>query len=448
MTRFPDDFLWGAATSAYQIEGSPLADGAGMSHWHRFAHTPGNTANGETADVACDHYRRWRDDVELMKSLGLTAYRFSLAWGRLLPEGRGRVNAQGVDFYSRLIDALLAANIRPMVTLYHWDLPAALDDRGGWLNPDCVEWFADYAELTFEKLGDRVPLWATINEPWVIADGGYMFGPLAPGHRNLYEAPIVSHHLLKAHGAAVRRYRAMSAKGAIGLVVDLAPKDPATESEQDRAATERSDAYKNRQYLDPVFRGEHPPEMREIFGDAWPDQPADDPLIRERIDWLGVNYYTRNVIRHDHQPPLYGEPVLVPGSDYTTTGWEIYPEGLTRILLWVTERYGKLPLYVTENGCSLDDVVSDAGRVDDAVRVRYLADHLLAVSKAVDGGADVRGYFAWSLFDNYEWSSGYSKRFGLVHVDFETLKRTIKLSGEFYREVARTNGAALDRVIA
>jgi beta-glucosidase len=448
MTRFPDDFLWGAATSAYQIEGSPLADGAGMSHWHRFAHTPGNTANGETGDVACDHYRRWRDDVELMKSLGLTAYRFSFAWGRLLPEGRGRVNAKGIDFYSRLIDALLAANIRPMVTLYHWDLPAALDDRGGWLNPDCVEWFADYAALAFEKLGDRVPLWATINEPWVIADGGYMFGPLAPGHRNLYEAPIVSHHLLKAHGAAVRRYRASGAKGAIGLVVDLAPKDPATESEQDRAATARSDAYKNRQYLDPVFRGEHPPEMREIFGDAWPDLPADDPLIRERIDWLGVNYYTRNVVRHDHQAPLYGEPVLVPGADYTTTGWEIYPEGLTRILLWVTERYGRLPLYVTENGCSLEDVVSDAGRVDDAVRVRYLADHLRAVHEAIRGGADVRGYFAWSLFDNYEWSSGYSKRFGLIHVDFETLKRTIKLSGEFYREVARTNGAALDRVIA
>jgi beta-glucosidase len=445
MTRFPDNFLWGAATSAYQVEGSPLADGAGMSHWHRFAHTPGNTANGETGDVACDHYRRWREDVELMKSLGLTAYRFSLAWARILPEGRGRVNQAGMDFYSGLVDALLAAGIQPMVTLYHWDLPAALDDRGGWLNPECVEWFADYASIAFETLGDRVPLWATINEPWVITDGGYLFGALAPGHRNLYEAPIVSHHLLKAHGAAVRRFRASGARGAIGLVVDLAPKDPASDSAADRAATTRSDAYKNRQYLDPVFRGEHPPEMKEIFGDAWPALPADDPLIREPFDWLGINYYTRNVMRHDDALPLRGEPVEVPGAVYTVTGWEIYPEGLTRILLWVKERYGALPLYVTENGCALTDVVSAPGRIEDPVRVRYLADHLRAVRKAIDAGVDVRGYFAWSLFDNYEWSSGYAMRFGLVHVDFKTQKRTIKASGEFYREVIRTHGETLDQ---
>ena len=445
MTRFPDNFLWGAATSAYQVEGSPLADGAGMSQWHRFAHTPGNTANGETGDVACDHYRRWREDVELMKSLGLTAYRFSLAWARILPEGRGRVNQAGMDFYSSLVDALLAAGIQPMVTLYHWDLPATLDDRGGWLNPECVEWFADYASLAFETLGDRVPLWATINEPWVITDGGYLFGALAPGHRNLYEAPIVSHHLLKAHGAAVRRFRASGARGAIGLVVDLAPKDPASDSAADRAATARSDAYKNRQYLDPVFRGEHPPEMKEIFGDAWPALPADDPLIREPFDWLGINYYTRNVMRHDDTPPLRGEPVRVPGAVYTETGWEIYPEGLTHILLWVKERYGSLPLYVTENGAAVADPPCAPGRMEDPARMRYLADHLLAVRKAMDAGVDVRGYFVWSLFDNYEWSSGYAMRFGLVCVDPKTQARTVKASAEFYREVIRTRGEVLGK---
>ena len=271
--EFPAGFLWGTATAAYQIEGSPLADGAGPSIWHRFSHTPGRTARGETGDVACDHYNRYRDDVALMKSLGLNAYRFSISWSRLLPEGIGRTNPAGIGFYDRLVDALLEAGITPLVTLYHWDLPAALDDRGGWLNRDVADWFAEYAGVAVNALGDRVPTWVTLNEPWVVTDGGYLHGALAPGHSNLYETPIASHNLLRAHGSGMQALRAGGARQA-GLVVNIEPKYPASDSAEDVAATQRADAYMNRQYLDPVFLGSYPDEMREIFGDAWPEHSA------------------------------------------------------------------------------------------------------------------------------------------------------------------------------
>ena len=293
--KFPDNFLWGAATSAYQIEGSPLADGAGPSIWQRFSHTPGMMSNGDTGDVACDHYRRMESDVQLMKQLGLKAYRFSIAWSRVMPEGKGRVNEKGLDFYSRLVDQLLENGIEPLATLYHWDLPAALDDRGGWLNPDIADWFADYATVMYKKLDGRVKKWATLNEPWVVTDGGYLHGALAPGHRNKFEAPIASHHLLRSHGAAVQAYRAVG-KHQVGIVVNLEPKYPATDSAEDRAAVKRADAYMNRQYLDPVFFGKYPDELKEIFGEAWPEWPqADMDLIRQPIDLLGFNYYTRSV---------------------------------------------------------------------------------------------------------------------------------------------------------
>ena len=301
--EFPRQFLWGAATSAYQIEGSPLADGAGPSIWHRFVRTPGLVKDGDTGDVACDHYRRMQDDVALMKRLGLTAYRFSIAWARILPEGRGRVNEGGLGFYERLVDTLLAHGIQPTATLFHWDLPAALDDRGGWLNPDVADWFADYASVVFRRLDDRVKLWATLNEPWVVTDGGYLHGALAPGHKNRFEAPIASHHLLRSHAKAVQAYRALG-KHQVGLVVNIEPKYPASQSAQDLAATRRAEAYMNRQYLDPVFHGRYPEEMREVFGEAWPEWPqADFDLIRQPIDFLGVNYYTRNVTRHDPREP-------------------------------------------------------------------------------------------------------------------------------------------------
>src|SRR5215208_3084821 len=291
--RFPNSFLWGAATSAYQIEGSPLADGAGPSIWQRFTHSPGLTANGDTGDVACDHYRRWRDDIGVMRELGLNSYRFSISWSRVLPSGTGRVNERGLDFYRQLVDGLLEAGIAPNATLYHWDLPVALDDRGGWLNRDIADWFADYARVMFRALGDRVPMWATLNEPWVVTDGGYLHGALAPGHRNLFEAPIASHNLMRSHGAAVQAYRA-EAKQRIGLVVNLEPKVPATDRPEDLEATRRADAYMNRQYLDPVFLGSYPEELAEIFGEGWPAHPDEDmALIRQPIDFLGVNYYTR-----------------------------------------------------------------------------------------------------------------------------------------------------------
>ena len=448
---FPPGFVWGAATAAYQIEGSPLADGAGPSIWQRFAHTPGRMLNGDTGDVACDHYNRWREDIALMKDLGLQAYRFSISWSRVLPDGCGRVNPKGLGFYERLVDGLLENGIQPVATLFHWDLPAALDDRGGWLNPDIAEWFADYAALMYQRLDGRVRRWATLNEPWVVTDGGYLHGALAPGHRNRFEAPIASHHLLRAHGRAVQAYRGYG-RHEIGLVVNIEPKYPASDSPEDLAATRRAEAYMNRQYLDPVFFGTYPEEMREIFGEAWPEWPqADMDLIREPLDFIGVNYYTRNVTRHDESSwPLRAAPVRQPMHTYTETGWEVFPQGLTDTLLWVKQRYGSPKMFITENGAAFFDPPraeadsSGARRVRDPLRVSYLHQHLRAVHDAIEAGCDIGGYFAWSLLDNLEWSLGYSKRFGVVHVDFETQQRTLKDSARYYSRVVASHGAALE----
>jgi beta-glucosidase len=444
--EFPADFLWGSATSAYQVEGSPLADGAGPSIWHRFSHTPNLVRDGDTGDVACDHYRRWRDDVALMKSLGMTAYRFSIAWGRVLPAGRGAVNAAGLDFYDRLVDELLASGIEPMVTLFHWDLPAALDDLGGWLNPDIAGWFADYASVVFRRLDDRVKLWATLNEPWVVTDGGYLHGVLAPGHRNRFEAPIATHHLLRAHGAAVSAYRALG-RHRIGIVVNLEPKYAASDDAADRAATERADAYMNLQYLDPVLLGRYPDALQAIFGDAWPSWPAEDlASIAQPVDFVGINYYTRSVTRFDAGVwPLRAAPVRQDLATYTETGWEVYPQALTDVLLRIKARYGNPPVYVTENGAAFyDPPVAANGRVADPLRVEYLRQHLAAIHAAMQAGANVRGYFAWSLFDNFEWSLGYSKRFGIVHVNFHDQVRTPKDSARFYASVIASRGRVLD----
>ena len=445
MIEFPRDFLWGAATSAYQVEGSPLADGAGPSNWHRFSHTPDRVHDGETGDVACDHYRRYAADVGLMQSLGINAYRFSVSWSRVIPGGRGAVNPAGVDFYDRLVDALLANGIQPMVTLYHWDLPAALDDLGGWLNPEIAKWFADYAAVMFRKLDGRVKLWTTLNEPWVSTDAGYLHGVHAPGHRSPFEAPIASHRLLLAHAEAVRAYRA-EGRHRIGLVANLEPKYPASDDAADLAAVVRADAYMNRQYLDAVFLGRYPDELAEVFGEAWPRWPADDlALIRQPIDFLGVNYYTRAVTRFDPRSwPLRAAALRQKRATHTETGWEVFAPGLTRVLTWVKERYGNPPVYVTENGAAFFDPPTLAGdRLADPLRVDYLRSHLTAVQAAIEDGVDVRGYFVWSLLDNFEWTHGYSKRFGIVHVDFETQQRTPKDSARFYAEVIASNGRML-----
>ncbi len=446
--RFPDDFLWGAATSAYQIEGSPTADGAGRSIWHRFSHTPGNTWLDQTGDIACDHYRRYRDDVALMSELGLNSYRFSISWSRIYPKGTGVVNKKGIDFYSRLVDVLLEKGIKPNATLYHWDLPEALDDRGGWLNRDIAEWFCDYAVTMFDALGDRVEMWSTLNEPWVVTDGGYLSGVLAPGHSSLFEAPIATHNLLRAHGTAVERFRSTSAakKGKIGLVVNLEPKYPASESPEDLDAVRRADAYMNRQYLDPVFLGKYPEELAQLFGEAWPEWSDEDMrAIKQPIDFLGVNYYTRRVERHHPDYlPLRTKHVPQPQHIETATNWEVFPEALTRVLLWVKERYGSPPVYITENGAAFYDPPHTIdGRVEDPLRVEYYRQHLRAAHEAMKKGVDLRGYYAWSLLDNYEWAHGYSKRFGIVHVDYETQQRTVKSSGRYYSSVIRSKGEIL-----
>ena len=441
---FPDGFLWGAATAAHQIEGSPLADGAGPSIWTRFAHTPGMTFRGDTGDVACDHYRRWKDDVRLMRELGLTAYRFSVSWSRVLPEGIGRVNQAGLDFYSRLVDELLENDITPLLTLYHWDLPAALDDRGGWLNRDSAQWFAEYGRLLYRALDGRVQKWVTLNEPWVIADGGYLHGVLAPGHRNRFEAPIAAHNLMRAHGAAVLAYRA-EGKHEIGLVVNIEPKYPASESPEDHAAVGRAHAYMNQQYLDPALLGSYPPELRQIFGEAWPEWPAEDfELIRQPLDFIGINYYTRSVTHAATHYPLDTGAVRQPLGTYTETGWEVFPKGLTDTLLWVKERYGDIPMYITENGAAFfDPPVAEEGRIRDPLRIDYLHKHLRAVHDAIRMGCDVRGYMAWSLLDNMEWSLGYSKRFGIVHVNYATQQRTPKDSARWYGNVIAAHGRNL-----
>jgi beta-glucosidase len=443
---FPEGFLWGAATSAYQIEGSPLADGAGPSIWQRFAHTPGMMANGDTGDIACDHYRRYKDDVQLMKALGLQSYRFSINWARVLPEGTGRINRAGLDFYARLVDELLENGISPNATLFHWDLPAALDDRGGWLNRDSAHWFAEYAEVMFKALDDRVPRWSTLNEPWVVTDGGYLHGVLAPGHRNKYEAPIAAHNLMRASGAGIQAYRAHG-RHAIGVVFNIEPKYPASERAEDIAAAGRAHAYMNQQFADPALLGSYPPELSECFGDAWPDFPAADfTLTRQPVDFVGINYYTRSVVRDDPaQYPLRATPVRQPNRTHTETGWEVYAQGLTDTLTAFKARYGDIPLYITENGSAFyDPPVADGDVVEDPLRTHYLRSHLQALHRAIDAGVNLKGYYAWSLMDNLEWSLGFAKRFGLYHVDFASQKRTPKATAKFYARVIASNGAALD----
>ncbi len=443
--RFPEGFLWGAATAAYQIEGSPLADGAGPSTWHRFAHVPGKIVNCDTGDVACDHYRRWRSDIALMRELGLQSYRFSVSWSRVLPEGRGRANQAGLDFYERLVDGLLEAGIAPNLTLYHWDLPAALDDRGGWLNSDIAHWFADYAALLFERLDGRVKLWSTLNEPWVIAHVGYLAGDHAPGRRSKREAAVASHHLMRSHGAAVKAYRELG-RHEIGLVINIEPKYPHTDKPADIEAAARAEAYMNRQYLDAALLGGYPEEMPDIFGAHWTDWPDEDfALIRQKLDFVGINYYTRSVVEAAGDNVFLRAKPVRQDAPHTEMGWEVFPKGLTDTLLRVKERYGDIPLYITENGAAIaDPPVAEGGRVADPQRIDYYRTHLAAVHAAIEQGVDVRGYYAWSLLDNFEWSFGYAKRFGIVHVDFATQTRAIKDSGRFYAEVIATNGGALE----
>ncbi len=422
------DFQWGAATSAAQIEGASATDGKGPSIWDRFCADPGRINDGSNIDIACDHYNRFESDVALIAGLGLDAYRFSIAWPRVQPTGEGPWNEAGFAFYDRLIDALLEAGIRPHVTLYHWDLPLALHLRiGGWTSPGIVPLFADYAREVAHRFGDRVASIATLNEPWCVATLGYETAQFAPGQTSRATAALVSHHLMMAHGAAIKAMRGVC-KTPLGVVLNHTPAFAAEPLEADRRAARIDDGLNVRWYMDPIFRGSYPADILEYLGaDAPTVVPEDLALIQQPLDFLGVNFYTRNFIS-TQQPPK-----VAPGKQgFTDMGWEIYPEALTQHLVRISREYSPPPIFITENGmANADHVVG--GRVPDQERIHYLSEHLAAMARAVDLGVDVRGYFYWSLFDNFEWNSGYTKRFGLFHVDYATQTRLAKDSAHWYR---------------
>lgn len=444
-TSFPRDFAWGVASSAYQIEGSPRADGKGESIWDRFAAEPGRILNGDTGDVACDHYRRWEEDVALMADLGVKAYRFSIAWTRVLPEGSGEVNGPGLAFYDRLVDALLGAGIEPYATLYHWDLPQALQNAGGWNSRSTVDAFVHYADLVSERLGDRVENWITHNEPWVAAFVGHRDGHFAPGHTSFSEALTAGHHLLLSHGRAVTAIRANAPGASVGIALDCRPSTPATGRKEDAAARRYFDGFRNRWFFDPVFGKGYPADMVNAYrdrgylkGDA-PSfvKPGDMADIAVPIDFLGLNYYTSLAVRDGAEETEFTG--VAPGAPapegYTEMGWAITPAALTAYLLEVQETYGPEAILVTENGASYSDGPDANGVVRDDRRIRYIDRHVQAVRDARSAGVPVIGYFVWSLLDNLEWSSGFSQRFGLVWVDHETQQRIPKQSYYWYRDL-------------
>jgi beta-glucosidase len=447
---FPDGFAWGAATSAYQIEGAVGADGRGPSIWDTLCRVPGAIRDGDSGEVAADHYHRYRDDVALMAALGLGAYRFSVAWPRIQPTGSGPVNEAGLDFYRRLVDELLAAGIEPFPTLYHWDLPQALEDAGGWPERDTALRFADYARLVFEALHDRVRHWATLNEPWCSALLGYASGEHAPGKQDPRLATRAMHHLLLGHGLAVQGMRGIDRDARQGIVLNLAPVRAARTDGSGTLAEgmRRLDAIRNRAWTEPLLGGSYPDDVLrdlEAFG-GLPVAEDDLPVIAEPLDWLGVNYYHDLFLeeapggRIGHLPGAAGVREAAPGTEHTDMGWPITPDGLRALLVDLVTTYPDLPpLHVTENGAAFDDP-PEADGIHDTRRIRYLDAHLRAVHAAILGGVDVRGYFAWSLLDNFEWSHGYAMRFGLVHVDYATQGRTPRDSALWYREVARRNG--------
>ncbi|MFI9553198.1 GH1 family beta-glucosidase [Nonomuraea endophytica] len=453
---FPENFVWGAATASYQIEGAAKEDGRGQSIWDTFSRTAGKVVGGDTGDVACDHYHRYADDVKLMRELNLAAYRFSIAWPRVQPTGSGAINPAGLDFYDRLLDELLKAEISPYVTLYHWDLPQPLEDQGGWATRDTAYRFAEYAAAVHARLGDRVEHWATLNEPWVSAFLGYGNGVHAPGRTDPAAAMRAAHHLLLGHGLAARQLRAAGARS-IMLVVNAAPvlttaqvNDPEAEpSEADAAAVRRIDALLNRQFLDPALRGAYPAEVlaaAERNGGTAHILDGDLTLINAPVDLVGVNYYNPCLV--ESAPGTPADPAW-PGSDdvaftsvdapRTAMGWPVVPTGLSRLLVRLSRDYPQVGLMVTENGAAYEDVV-EAGRVHDADRLAYLDGHLRAAHDAVQQGADLRGYLVWSLLDNFEWAEGYRRRFGIVHVDYDTQARTPKDSALWYRDVIARNG--------
>ncbi|MFH9364545.1 GH1 family beta-glucosidase [Streptomyces anulatus] len=449
LNALPADFTWGVATAAYQIEGAVAEDGRSPSIWDTFSHTPGTIDGGDTGDVACDHYHRVPEDIGLIKQLGADAYRFSVAWPRVVPGGDGPVNKAGLDFYDRLVDGLLDAGVTPFATLYHWDLPQALQDRGGWTVRETSEHFAAYASHVLERLGDRVKDWATLNEPLCSAWIGHLEGRMAPGLTDLTAAVRASYHLHLGHGLAVRAIRAASSDARVGIVNNLSPIEPASTGEADLAAARRADGHINRWWLDPILGRGYPQDMVEEYGVELPVRPGDLETIAAPLDWLGLNYYFRQIVTADPDGTApHAQQVPVPGARLTHMDWEVHAEGLEQLLLRLTGEYGVQRIYVTENGSAYEDVVATDGSVHDPERVRYLEEHLAACARAVAKGAPLAGYFAWSLMDNFEWAYGYDKRFGLVHVDYATQRRTVKSSGRRYAELVREHTERRGRAAA
>jgi beta-glucosidase len=444
---FPAGFLWGAATSAYQIEGAWNEDGKGESIWDRYTHQRFKILNAENGDVACDHYHRLESDVAWMKELGLKAYRFSSAWTRVLPQGRGQVNPKGLDFYKRLVDLLLAAGIQPVCTLYHWDLPQALQDQGGWAKRDTTDWFAEYAQVMFEALGDRVQYWATHNEPWVVAFVGHGYGVMAPGLADISMSYQVMHHLLLSHGKALQVYRQAGYAGQIGIAVDIEDTIPASEKEEDQEACQRYAEHYAWLGAEPLFKGHYPLKLMEWLGPIAPHiQQGDMELIRQRVDFLGVNYYRGIAVNFDPEGGYLkcnAQQITAPMSYFTDMGWGVHPQGLKSVLLKLKENYGNPQIFVTENGCAAPDMVNQNGNVSDWQRIDYLRAHLSAAHAAIEAGVNLQGYFHWSLLDNFEWARGYSKRFGLIYVDFTDLSRIPKDSYTWYQAVIARNGIVI-----
>ena len=438
---FPPDFLWGAATSAYQIEGAVHEDGRGLSVWDRFAAIPRTTYRGQTGEIAADHYHRMEEDVTLMAELNLNAYRFSLSWPRIIPRGTGAINERGLDFYDRLVDALLARGIRPLATLYHWDLPVALQDQGGWLVRDTAYAFADYAGVVARRLGDRVDLWLTQNEPWCSAYLGYADGVHAPGIHNKNLAVVAGHHLLLAHGLSVPQLRAhISPQAQVGIALDFYPVYAADDRPETLLAIKRADIFRNRWFLDPLFHGHYPDDLFTDLKVTPPPILADDgKIISVPIDFLGVNYYSRMIVRDraDSQTTTgdansYEAVERIPGASYTEMGWEVFPDGLANILMRIDREYAPKAMIVTESGAAFDDHWDGNGVVHDQQRIDYLRAHIQTVAQVIRQGVPITGYFVWSFMDNFEWSEGYRKRFGLVYVDYPTQRRIIKDSGRWY----------------
>ncbi|MFQ3536387.1 MAG: GH1 family beta-glucosidase [Aggregatilineales bacterium] len=437
--NFPLDFVWGAATASYQIEGAAREDGRGECIWTRFSHTDGKVKGAHTGDIACDHYHRYADDVALMAQLGLRAYRFSIAWPRLLPEGAGAPNQAGLDFYSRLIDKLLEAGITPFATLYHWDLPQRLEDRGGWTSAEMPEWFAEYTALCAKHYGDRLKHWITLNEPWCTAFLGYYLGIHAPGLRDERAAFRAAHHTHLAHGRAMQVLRQMLPGAQLGITLNLAPVQPLTDSPSDVQAAQVFDGLQNRWFLDPVFKGCYPADVVAVLAQRHVLDGLDLDAVRlaaQPLDFLGVNYYTRQIVRHDLDDPQ-GFAVVPPENvPVTDMRWEIYPQGLRDLLLRVHQEYAPPAIYITENGAAFPEPEHVEGDLlDDPQRVAYLQSHFRAAAEALAHGVPLKGYFVWSLLDNFEWAEGYTKRFGIVHVDFNTQRRTLKRSALYFKQV-------------